>query len=21
MEDASVQLGGGNPGCGDLITV
>ena len=20
MEDASVQLGGGNPGCGDLIT-
>jgi nitrogen fixation protein NifU and related proteins len=21
MEDASIQLGGGNPGCGDLITV
>jgi len=21
MEDADVQLGGGNPGCGDLITV
>ncbi|MDF3043737.1 MAG: iron-sulfur cluster assembly scaffold protein [Thermomicrobiales bacterium] len=21
MEDASVQLGGGNPGCGDLITM
>ncbi len=21
MDDASVQLGGGNPGCGDLITV
>ncbi len=21
MENASVQLGGGNPGCGDLITV
>ena len=21
MQDASVQLGGGNPGCGDLITV
>jgi nitrogen fixation NifU-like protein len=21
MEDASVQLGGGNPGCGDLITI
>jgi len=21
MEDASVQLGGGNPGCGDLITL
>jgi nitrogen fixation NifU-like protein len=21
MEDATVQLGGGNPGCGDLITV
>ncbi len=21
MEDADIQLGGGNPGCGDLITV
>ncbi|MER3485643.1 MAG: iron-sulfur cluster assembly scaffold protein [Chloroflexota bacterium] len=21
MEDATVQLGGGNPGCGDLITI
>lgn len=21
MEEASIQLGGGNPGCGDLITV
>src|SRR5690606_28227990 len=21
MEDATVQLGGGNPGCGDLITM
>ena len=21
LEDADVQLGGGNPGCGDLITV
>ena len=21
MEDADVQLGGGNPGCGDLITI
>lgn len=21
VEDASIQLGGGNPGCGDLITV
>ena len=21
MEDADVQLGGGNPGCGDLITM
>ncbi len=21
MEDASIQLGGGNPGCGDLITM
>ena len=21
IEDASVQLGGGNPGCGDLITI
>ena len=21
MEDAAIQLGGGNPGCGDLITV
>jgi nitrogen fixation NifU-like protein len=21
MEDATIQLGGGNPGCGDLITV
>jgi NifU-like protein involved in Fe-S cluster formation len=21
MEDASVHLGGGNPGCGDLITM
>lgn len=21
MEDASVQLGGGNPGCGDLVTL
>ncbi len=21
MQDASIQLGGGNPGCGDLITV
>ncbi len=21
MEDATIQLGGGNPGCGDLITI